>query len=320
MLRKFILTAGMASLIAGLTACASTGSETADGHINPEFIKIELPRVVTPAEQLNMVKLSQVLGNNKLNHTQISVVMWHRAELYNRMGLDFLSVLSLLGCVNEDNQNSDCYRDYGGSLYSHGKFLEAYDALDGAIELSPNDNAAYFSRGLALYYGKREKMAEKDFYKIYLSDRQDPYFQLWLYFAENASDPEKAEKNLLDRYRMINVKDLAFGTKVLEVYLNIRSEKDLWEHIFDGTKNYIERNERLCEAYFYLGKMHLMKGEVTRALDYFKLSRATNVSYFLEFSNALLEIHMLDTDNEYDDIGFDEKMVNNEAEKEKKGK
>ncbi|WP_294460322.1 hypothetical protein [uncultured Ruminobacter sp.] len=131
--------------------------------------------------------------------------------------------------------------------------------------------------------------------------------------AQDASDPEKSEKNLLSRYRMINVKDLSFGTKVLEVYLNIRSEKDLWDHIFDGAKNYIERNERLCEAYFYMGKMHLMKGETTRALDYFKLARTTNVSYFLEHSNALLEIHMLDTENEYDDIGFDEKMVNSEA-------
>lgn len=313
MFKKIIHTAVTASLTVMLSACASTGTETADGHINPDFIKIELPRVVTPAEQLNMVKLSQVLGNTKLNHTQVSVVMWHRAELYNRMGLDFLSVLSLLGCVNEDNQNSDCYRDYGGALYSHGKFLEAYDALDGALELSPKDNAAHFSRGLALYYGKREKMAEEDFYKVYLSDRQDPYFQLWLFYAEYASDPEKAGKNLLSRYRMINVKDLSFGTRVLEVYLNIRSEKDLWDHIFDGTKNYIERNERLCEAYFYMGKMHLMNGETTRALDYFKLARTTNVSYFLEHSNALLEIHMLDTENEYDDIGFDEKMVNSEA-------
>lgn len=315
MFKKLFLTACIAVMISGLSACASTGSENSvDGHIDPDFVKIELPRVITPNEQLNMVKLAQLLGNQRLNHAQLSRIMWHRAELYNRMGLDYLSIMSLLACVNEDNQNFDCYRDYGGSLYSHAKFLEAYDALDGAIELSPNDNASYFNRGLALYYGKREKMAEKDFYKVYLSDRQDPYFQLWLYFAENASDPEKAIKNLHDRYRMINVKELVFGTRIIEVFLGMKTEKELWDHVFDGTKNYLERNERLCEAYFYMGKMHLLKGEKTRALDYFKLSRTTNVSYFLEFSNSLLELHMLDVNNEYDDIGFEDKVLNTESE------
>ena len=109
---------------------------------------------------------------------------------------------------------------------------------------------------------------------------------------------------------MINAKDLVFGTRLVEVFLGFRTEEDLWEHIFDNTKDYVERNEHLCEAYFYMGKMHLLAGKKQKALDYFKLARSTNVTYFLEFENALLEIHMLDTANEYQNIGYDDKVLN----------
>ena len=34
------------------------------------------------------------------------------------------------------------------------------------------------------------------------------------------------------------------------------------------------------------------------------------MTYFLEFENALLEIHMLDTANEYQNIGYDDKVLN----------
>ena len=312
MLKKLFIAVNTAFVLSLTAGCASTGAQRAalDEHIDPRFIKIELPRVVSPNEQLNLVKVSQVLGNKKLTPVQTAAVMWRRAEIYNHLGLDFLSVISLLACIGVDNQSSDCYRDYGASLYVHSKFLEAYDALDGAIELNPHDSSAYFQRGMALYYGKRELMAEKDLYQNYLKDRQDPYYMLWLFFAENANDPEKARQKLLDRYRMINAKDLVFGTRLVEVFLGFRTEEDLWEHIFDNTKDYVERNEHLCEAYFYMGKMHLLAGKKQKALDYFKLARSTNVTYFLEFENALLEIHMLDTANEYQHIGYDDKVLN----------
>lgn len=323
MLKKlFFVLQGAALILAAVAGCSSAGPGAArepaaaaapeDGRIDPAFIKVELPRVIKPAEQMKLIQLSQIMDSKKLTKLQMSAAMWQRSELYSSWGLDFLASLGLLGCFGADSQNADCYRDFGVIMYSYSKFIEAYDALDAAIELNPRDMPSYFHRGMALYYGKREKMAVDDLYKVYLSDRQDPYYQMWLFYAENAVDPKNAKEKRLERYRMINVKELLFGTKLLEVYLGVRTERDLWDHIFDGAKDYVERNERLCEAYFYMGKLHLLNGEKTRAADYFKLARTTNVNYFLEYNNALLELHMLDTANEYDDIGYDEKILNRE--------
>ena len=51
--------------------------------------------------------------------------------------------------------------------------------------------------------------------------------------------------------------------------------------------------ERLCEAYFYLGKYSQMQGDVNAAINFFKLAMSTNVYEFVEHRYAKLELDLM---------------------------
>jgi len=51
--------------------------------------------------------------------------------------------------------------------------------------------------------------------------------------------------------------------------------------------------ERLCEAYFYLGKYMQMEGEQLQAVNYFKLALMTNVYGFVEHRYASVELNRI---------------------------
>ena len=61
-----------------------------------------------------------------------------------------------------------------------------------------------------------------------------------------------------------------------------------------SAKNNRELAERLCEAYFYLGKWHLAQRKRALAESYFKLSMANNVYDFIEHRYAMLELTQLE--------------------------
>jgi len=51
--------------------------------------------------------------------------------------------------------------------------------------------------------------------------------------------------------------------------------------------------ERLCEAYFYLGKYSQLQGDVNAAINFFKLALSTNVYEFVEHRYAKLELDLM---------------------------
>lgn len=47
-------------------------------------------------------------------------------------------------------------------LTQAGNFDAAYEAFDSVLELDPTYNYAHLNRGIALYYGGRDKLAQDD--------------------------------------------------------------------------------------------------------------------------------------------------------------
>ena len=54
-----------------------------------------------------------------------------------------------------------------------------------------------------------------------------------------------------------------------------------------------DRDERLCEAYFYIGQQLLAEGNGKAAANYFRLAAATNIFEFVEHNFALYELQQL---------------------------
>lgn len=95
---------------------------------------------------------------------------------------------------------------------------------------------------------------------------------------------------------MVVSKDNNWAYKIVDVILGDLSEDEFWRTIFENNLleegGEINKPERLCEAYFYLGKYHQINGEKEVAQDYFKLSLMTNVKYFIEYQSSTYEVNL----------------------------
>ncbi|WP_406545496.1 hypothetical protein [Succinimonas sp.] len=281
MLGGFILTG-----CAGMNVSAGTVS---DGHIDPSFIKIVTPRVVDTSDQMLIIKLSRQIADPHITKTERARLLYERSFVYDKTGLSFLAQLGIMSAIQENLQFAEGYGYFGVMLAMDGKYLEAYDAFDAALELEPTLSSIYSARGIALYYGLRDQMAHEDFSRYYLEDRNDVFRIVWLYIIESKLHPEQAVPRLQERFRLLADREDLWNVRMLQVMLGLRSEADFWEHVLDGATEE-QKTERLCEAYFYLGKYHQIKGEEERANDYFRLAMMTNVTYYLEYHYAGKEL------------------------------
>ena len=280
------------------SGCNSTTNKVFDNsnkiHINPDYIIIEQPRVVKDQEIQELLALNFVKGN--LNRRQQVLLEYEKAVKNDMRGLDLIAKYILVNLIKFENEYAPAWNLYGNLLFKSGNYLEAYDAFDAAVDIDPNLVSTYLNRGIALYYGKRPSVAYDDIYKVYMNDRNDPYIMMWLYLVEQNIRPDEALKNLSERYRLVVSKDNNWAYKIIDVILGDLSEDEFWRTIFENNLleegGEINKPERLCEAYFYLGKYHQINGEKEVAQDYFKLSLMTNVKYFIEYQSSTYEVNL----------------------------
>ncbi|WP_019002954.1 hypothetical protein [Succinimonas amylolytica] len=290
MFNRVFLSLAFGSLV--LTGCAGlngTAGTVADGHIDPSFVKIVTPRVVDTADQMLIIKLSRQIANPNITKAERARLLYERSFVYDKTGLSFLAQLGIMSAIQENLQFAEGYGYFGVMLAMDGKYLEAYDAFDAALELEPTLTSIYSARGIALYYGLRDQMAHEDFSRFYLEDRTDFFRIMWLYIIESKLYPDQARSRLQERFRLVADREDEWNVRLLQVILGVRSEADFWEHVLDGATDE-QKTERLCEAYFYLGKYHQIQGETERANDYFRLAMMTNVTYYLEYHYAGKEL------------------------------
>ncbi|MCP4059096.1 MAG: lipoprotein NlpI, partial [Pseudoalteromonas sp.] len=81
--------------------------------------------------------------------------------------------------------------------------------------------------------------------------------------------------------------------QLISLYTGDMSEHTFLSGISEGVKTEHEYAQRLCEAYFYLAKMHQAAGEQFLAADYFRLALSTNVHEFIEYKYARLELELM---------------------------
>ena len=70
-------------------------------------------------------------------------------------------------------------------------------------------------------------------------------------------------------------------------------ENALLNSLINGVTSHQGLTDRLCEAYFYLGKYHGARGNRGVASNYFKLALSTNVYEYVEHRYARLELERL---------------------------
>ncbi|WP_157957882.1 lipoprotein NlpI [Aliidiomarina celeris] len=249
------------------------------------------PALPSQSQQAEIAQINELMESDEVNDEQRATLYYRRGVLYDALGLNTLALLEMNKALALEPAMADAWHYVGIYYMQNGNYSNAYEAFDSVIELSPEHDFVYLNRGLTSYYDGQFDMAFTDFADFYFQDPSDAYRIAWQYFAAFELDSGRASEQL--RQQMQAVPARTWGGGILRFLAGDISENQLISAAFQGIETHQELVERLCEAYFYLGKKAAMQGDTEQALNYFKLVLMTNVYSFVEHRVARAELYRL---------------------------
>jgi len=274
--------------------CASLDkSDNALGASTINQLVIAEPLAINFKSEIAIARLSEVINRVKITDEQKAQLHYDRGVLFDSVGLRSLARLDFSQALQLKPDLIDAYNFIGIHLTQLKEFSQAYEQFDSVLELDPEHEYAHLNRGIALYYGERPALAAQDFNDFHYQKNDDPYRLLWLYLAETEVDSILAKKMLKERATLVD--DRTWAKQVIYLYLGDISQADFIGALTKNIQSNKDLTDRLCEAYFYLGKYNQIIGYESAAANFFKLSLSTNVYEFVEHRYAQLELDLMRT-------------------------
>ncbi len=278
-------------LTQGCSALSKDDSNYARSIMNQMVIAEPLP--ISYKSEIAIARLSEVIERVKITDDQRAELFYDRGVLYDSVGLRSLARLDFSHALQLKPNLVDAYNFLGIHFTQVQEFSQAYEQFDSALELDPEHEYAYLNRGIALYYGARPELAALDFQSFHNKQKDDPYRLLWLYLTESEVNKVSAKAALKQRSQLVD--DRTWAKQVIYLYLGDISQNEFIGQLTKGVTSNKQLTDRLCEAYFYLGKHNQMLGYQNAAANFFKLSLSTNVYEFVEHRYAKLELDLMRT-------------------------
>jgi lipoprotein NlpI len=174
------------------------------------------------------------------------------------------------------------------SYYEHRDANRASADLDKAIALDPVEVRALTQRGRLAFTNGNYTAAAKDWAQAWQGNRGDlsiapAYLPIWIYMLEARDDSARATSAFARRVKEIGAK--VWPYPVASFYLGQSSVEQLDAAAAD--------NAQKCEANFYIGEWHLLKGDVASARKRFEQAVAGCPPNFIERDMAEIEARRL---------------------------
>lgn len=272
-----------------LTGCAQTGGQVQQTEMGN--LLVPEPAPVSVRSQVAIARFDQILSNSELTDSDKAQLHFQRGMLYDSVGLSGLAQYDFNRAINFKPDMAEAYNSLGVHMVQQEQFGSAYEAFDSTLDIDPSYDFAFLNRGIALYYGGRPDLAVNDLSTFAQKAPTDPFRALWSYFAERELSEEEAVANLAKRHEQLLASHWA--TQLVELFLGTKTEKHILDALLKGVTSEKQLTDRLCEAYFYLGKFHVKRNQPGVASNYFKFALSTNVYEYVEYRYARLELQRL---------------------------
>ncbi|MBA6354114.1 lipoprotein NlpI [Colwellia sp. BRX9-1] len=276
-------------VISSLQGCASS-PENDDSLAMNQLIIVE-PLAINYKSEIAIARLTDVIQRAEITDAQRAELYYDRGVVYDSVGLRSLARLDFNRALRLKPNFVDAYNFLGIHFTQLQEFNQAYEAFDSAIDLAPEHEYAYLNRGIALYYGGRAELSIDDFSTFQQRKSNDPYRILWMYLAESAANNLNAKTSL--KVAAEQVEESVWAKNIIQLYLGEITEQEFISQLSIGVNSNKALSERLCEAYFYLGKYYQLKDNNELAANFFKLALSTNVYEFVEHRYAKLELDLM---------------------------
>lgn len=277
-------------LITGLLGgCAQTAAPEKKAQMGN--LLLAEPAPVSPRSQMAIARYNQILASSGLPDEDKAELHFQRGMLYDSVGLGGLAQFDYSQAINLKPDMAEAYNSIGIHYIQQRDFIQAYEAFDSTLEIDPDYDFAFLNRGIALYYGGRSELAVDDLATFVNKDNSDPFRVLWAYFAHHEMGPAKGQQ-YLERVRG-SLDETHWATSLVDLFRGAVDENTVLNSLIKGIDSQKALTDRLCEAYFYLGKYHSQKGNRGIASNYFKLALSTNVFDYVEHRYARMELSRL---------------------------
>jgi|TARA_R100001377_G_scaffold49029_1_gene28344 lipoprotein NlpI len=287
-----ILLLGSVLLTQGCASNQVNSNDNVSSSIMNNIVIAE-PLSINYKSEIAIARLTEVINRAKITEDQRAQLFYDRGVLYDSVGLRSLARFDFSHALQLKPDLIDAYNFLGIHYTQLQEFAQAYEQFDSALDLAPEHEYAYLNRGIALYYGSRPGLASIDFKAFHQKQQDDPYRLLWLYLTEYEVDPLAAKYSLKQRAELVD--ERTWAKQVIYLYLGEISQAEFVKGLTKDVRSNKELTERLCEAYFYLGKYNQTLGYRGSAANYFKLALSTNVYEFVEHRYAKLELDLMRT-------------------------
>jgi tetratricopeptide (TPR) repeat protein len=194
-----------------------------------------------------------------------------RANSYKELAKTYIFARQEAKAVETFDRAVNAFPNVGTFYALRASYYEYRDAerasadLDRAIALDPVEVRALTQRGRLAFTNGNYMAAAKDWAQAWQGNRGDlsipeAYLPIWIYMLEARDDNAKATSGFERRVKEIEAR--VWPYPVASFYLGQVSVEDLDVAAAD--------NDQKCEANFYVGEWHLLKGDVASARKRFE--------------------------------------------------
>lgn len=243
---------------------------------------LEIPK---PMDDFTIASYNKMISSQDLGKAEL-------VKRYVERGLAYASLFRFPEAIKDyglavglDPNNVTAFYQRGIAQARLENYPSAYEDLDTAIRLDPGFLPALLQRAhLHFLKGKYEQAAAG--FAHYLEKKPgDLYRVLWLYLSERYQ--KKSPSGVPNFIRGINLTQ--WPGAILELYLGEISLDDFVKALKPQLTGWDK--EHRCEAYYYLGQYHLLRGEQKQALAYFQQARKTEAKTLIEYEFSLVYLH-----------------------------
>ncbi len=192
---------------------------------------------------------------------------YNRGVAYRRMGQNERAIQDFDRAITMAPKIPGVYTGRGLSYLKMGEVDLAFQDFDRAIRLNPGD-VNY--RGYAYFILGRFGEAAQEYHRFLEQARSDAdtaYATLWIYISEVRSG--QAGRDSLAR-NAANLDMSKWPAPVVSLFLEETSPEQVLEAARDSGRR------KRCDAYFYIGQWHLMRGDAAMAAQFFQKAVATD--------------------------------------------
>lgn len=273
------------AILVAVSGCASRGD-----NYDPVISGLLLtePEPVSARSQLAIAQYTNYLYRAQMTDVERADILLKRGFYYDAIGLASLARMDYAEAIKLNPLLAEAHNSVGVHYIQAGMFMRAYESFDSSLEINPEYDYALLNRGIALYYGGRSELAQSDTLAFLQNDESDPFRVLWHFIIGQGVDQIAALQTLSEHREKLPNNNWA--TSIVDFYLARKTESEVIADLLTDVSSQTQLNNRLCEAYFYLGKHFASAGNVSRAENYFKLSLSTNVYDYAEHKYARIEL------------------------------